>query len=230
MSDKKSSCFYVEVSMMSTMNERWRIEQTSLHENRSGDNLVRYFIHGIPFAIQSFLFVYLLGFVLMMMVTSNLTEMLILLLVMTIGYLITIGGVNTFVTELVWKTRVRKSITSLLGQGVLFTFMQFLIIPVLDLVIIAFAATMLFGIGSFVVAFFILALAGGYIGRNVAVEFADEPGESEELASIHDRHVTCPHCGAQSVVGPSQLDTSGGINCPQCGQWFQVADTGLSIK
>lgn len=211
-------------------NERWGIGQTSVQENRNAKNLTRYFIHGIPFAILSLLVVYLLDFFLLMMLMSNFTEMLTLLLVVTIGYLVTIGGVNTFVTELVWKTRVRRSITSLLGQGILFTFIQFLIIPVLDLVIIAFAATMLLGLGSFVVAFFILALAGGYIGRNVAVEFAEESRESEELASIHDRHVTCPHCGAQSVAGPSRLDTSGGITCPQCGRWFQVTDTGLSIK
>ncbi|TFG10162.1 hypothetical protein EU538_02715 [Candidatus Thorarchaeota archaeon] len=201
----------------------------NIQESQNGNNLVKYFVHGIPFAILSVLFVYVLDFVLLMMLTGSPSGVLMLAFVILLGYFLTIGAVNIVAAELVWGIRAKRSVKSFLGQGFLFTVMLFLIDPFLYAVVFAFTATLILDLVLLTVSFVILAFVGGYIGRNIAVEFVGERERSDELASIHDRQMTCRHCGAQTTVKTLEVEESGGFTCSECGRWNQVSDRGPSI-
>jgi ribosomal protein L37AE/L43A len=61
------------------------------------------------------------------------------------------------------------------------------------------------------------SIASGYIGRHVAVEFEGAREGAEELASVRDRHVICPHCRQRFVRQTSKVDFDGMVSCPHCG-------------
>ncbi|MFO7837576.1 MAG: hypothetical protein R6V83_13115 [Candidatus Thorarchaeota archaeon] len=202
----------------------------SQNASKETSNIIKYFLHGIPLAFVSLIFMYILRFSLAAASYDVILEVIGLLLIIGGTYLVIIGGVNSIATNMLWKIRIKASILSFLGQGCLFTIILFFVNPFLYIIIFTFAATLILEVVLLSFTFVILALVLGYIGRNVASEFVGDRYESDELASVHDRQVVCPHCGAQQLVGPSKIDASGGTRCPKCGDWFQVRNSGPSIS
>jgi len=194
------------------------------------NNIVKYFLHGIPLAVISLIFMYIFSFSLFLTAQNNMPEVCGFVLIIGGVYLVIIGGVNNFLTNMVWEIRPKSSIVSFMGQGFLFTLMLFIVNPFFYFVLFTFAATLILDAILMFFAFVILALILGYIGRNVAADFVSKDYKSHELASVHDRQVTCPYCGARWITGPSELDSVGGTSCPKCGKWFRIADAGPSIN
>jgi len=61
------------------------------------------------------------------------------------------------------------------------------------------------------------AIASGYIGRYVAAEFEGAREGTEELASVSDRHIICPHCNLRFMRQRTNMDFKGLVSCPHCG-------------
>lgn len=199
-------------------------------QNQETNSIVKYFLHGIPLAVVSLVFMYIFSFSLVLTMHNDISEVIGFVLIIGGAYLVIIGGVNNVVTGMVWEIEPSSNIGSFLGQGFLFTLLLSLVDPLLYFVLFTFAATLILDAILILVTFVILSLILGYIGRNVAAEFVSTNYKSHELASVHDRQVTCPYCGARWITGPSELDSAGGTPCPKCGKWIQIADAGASIS
>ena len=128
--------------------------------------LIRYFLHGIAF---SGLFL-LLGLVWVVIFA------VLVVIGFFIGFIIglivlffIIGGINAFLTDLMWSISVRTDWKGLLSHGfVLFLVLVIVEIPAYLLEIIAPSSV------TSTVLFFIYAFIDGYIGKNVAKTWKSE--------------------------------------------------------
>ena len=186
------------------------------------NNIVKYFVHGILFALFLPAFSILLEFMILSSVTIDVFTnillifgFLILLLPLFFGYL------NGELARRLWGLNPRQAVTTWYGQGLLIFFMLPLFGGFYYFIIIFAAVSMIAGNPSIILFLIILilldAIASGYIGRYVAAEFEGAREGAEELASISDRHIICPHCKLRFMRQRDKMDFDGLVSCPHCG-------------
>ena len=198
-----------------------RSEQSPFEGETLGNNLVKYFIHGIPFAI----FLPVLSIALeIVLLSPDLGLYSGLLLMLGLFFLVLplfFGFLNGEIARRVWGLNPKKSVTTWYGQG----FLLFIMLPFFEglyyYVTLLVAASILIGATSAVallIALILLdAIVSGYIGRHIAVEFEGAREGAEEFASVSDRHTICPHCQSRFVHRLAKMDSDGYVSCPHCG-------------
>lgn len=195
----------------------------SQYDNELLENvLVKYFLHGIVFAIflPAFSIVIELLFILPLPfdVIVNflyLVGFLILLLPLFFGYL------NGELARRLWGYNPKRSVTTWFGQG----FLIFMMLPLFGsfyyiiLMFLTFSIMMGDPTAIFFLIIFVLldAIVSGYVGKHVAVEFEGAREGAEELASVSDRHIVCQHCNSRFMRLKANMDFDGLISCPHCG-------------
>jgi predicted RNA-binding Zn-ribbon protein involved in translation (DUF1610 family) len=191
--------------------------------NESLENdLIKYFLHGLVFAI----FLPVFSILLELMIFSPLSfdvyssflgliAILVLLLPLFFGYL------NGELARRLWGYNPKRSVTTWFGQG----FLIFMMLPLFGsfyyLVLTFITFSILMGNPAIILLLIIFialdAIASGYVGKHVAVEFEGAREGAEELASVSDRHIVCPHCGSRFMRKKTDMNFDGLISCPHCG-------------
>ncbi len=181
-------------------------------------NLWKYFVHGLVFALIMLGFPFFMDVVLLEAIYGgSLSAALGGLVLVFIMLLFGVGFFNSYLARYLWDLNPKRTLASWLGQGILvllmlplFGFIYYMIIMLLW----GFASPP--AILSAVVLFFLDAIASGYIGRHVAAEFEEQREGVEELASVADRHIPCPHCGSLFMCKSSMIGPNGEAICPHC--------------
>jgi DNA-directed RNA polymerase subunit RPC12/RpoP len=190
---------------------------------------IKYFIQGLPFAVLSAGFsLYLYGT--FGLLFSHFELFITYLLGPFLVFLFIVGLLNSMVAEFLWNIKPTQSITGFLGQGLLFTLMAAIIEPILFVLYLTFLIRNVSSILITILAFVALTSVCGYLGKNIAAEFEPTSVGKEELASVFDRHVSCPTCNAKFTCSLQDADESGGVHCPQCGAWIGVFDRSPSFR
>lgn len=201
------------------------------NEVKIQNEYVRYFIQGIPFALITISLVWLLDNILLSIFFMDISSLLSTMFVLAIAFIVLLGAMNSFLAAALWDEKPNHTFTSFAGQGLLLVFMAYMFNPFLLIFLFSMTVTILNDIILYVTTFLVLAIIGGYFGKHIAAEFQGESEKTKiELASVHDRHVACPHCGVSVVVGPTSVDDQRGITCSACGKWFGVFDRGAVIE
>lgn len=132
---------------------------------------MRYFIHGVAFSILLTLMVIAWAFLLaMLMIAGHLIGLIIGLVLL----FIIIGGLNTYLVDVLWGIKVKYDFKTLLFHGMLlFLILLFIHLPAY-LVINAIP-----GIVTSIVIFVIAAFADGFMGKALALGLEEEVGEDE---------------------------------------------------
>jgi hypothetical protein len=212
------------------LEEQWGNYNNGQDRFKQQSEIVRYFIQGLPFALLSIGFIGMLDIVFFITFPSNFADIISAMIVLSIFVVILMGALNSVLAAALWDIRPRQTCTSFAGQGALFAIMTYLFDPFFLLFLLPISMTVYSDIVFYMVAFLILSLVGGYFGKHIAAEFEGEYEKTEELASVHDRFVTCPHCGQHSVTGPTGVDDQKGTLCSSCGRWFGVFDRGPGLQ
>jgi hypothetical protein len=194
----------------------------SKYENGTFENdIVKYFLHGLVFAIFlpafSFIFEFMIFLSLPFDVIASflyLVGLLILLLPLIFGYL------NGELARRLWGYNPKKSVTTWFGQG----FLIFMMLPLFGgfyyviLILVTFSIMLGDPTAIFILAILVVfdAIASGYVGKHVAVEFEGAREGAEEFASVSDRHIICPHCGSRFMRQKAKMDFDGFVSCPHC--------------
>ena len=181
-------------------------------------NLWKYFAHGVVFAIimlgvPFFMDVVFLGAIYGGSLNALLGGLVLVFIILLFG----VGFFNSHMARYLWDLNPKRTLTSWLGQGILvllmlplFGFIYYMtIMPLWGL--ISLPALLLTA-----VLFFLDAIVSGYIGKHVAAEFEEQREGVEELASIADRHIPCPHCGSLFMCRSSMIGPNGNATCPHC--------------
>jgi ABC-type multidrug transport system fused ATPase/permease subunit len=200
------------------------------NESRFQNEYIRYLIQGIPFAFVTVSVLWLLDNVLLSIFFINLVNILSTMFVLAIMLIVLLGALNSYLAAALWDMKPNQTCTSFAGQGLLLVFMAYIFNPFLLIFLFSMSVTILDDIILYGITFLILAFIGGYLGKHIAAEFVGESERNMELASVHDRHVSCPHCGVSVVVGPTSVDEQRGTTCSACGRWFGVFDRGAVIE
>jgi hypothetical protein len=181
-------------------------------------NLWKYFVHGLVFALIMLEFPFFMDVVLRgAFYGGSLNALLGGLIIVFIMLLFGFGFFNSHLARYLWDVNPKMTLTSWLGQGLLVLIMLPLFGFIYYMIIV-----LLWGFGSppailsAVVLFFLDAIASGYIGRHVAAEFEEQREGVEELASVADRHIPCPHCGSLFMCRSSMVGPNGDVICPHC--------------
>ena len=127
----------------------------------------KYFVHGIAF---SFLFL-VLAFVLFFLIFFLIAVGSFIGLIIGFGILmLVIGGVNSFLADVIWGVETSTSFWSLLLHG----FALFLILLLVNGVLVMVPNVAFPSIATTVITFVIGAFAGGFVGKKVAEWFEEE--------------------------------------------------------
>ena len=180
-------------------------------------NLWKYFIHGLVFALIMLGFPFFMGVVLLGAISSG--SLSVLLGGLIIGFIMLLFGIGFFNSHLaryLWDLNPKRTLTSWLGQGILVLLMIPLFGYIYMMTIFPWAFGSLPAVLSTVVLFLLDAIVSGYIGKHVAAEFEDQREGEEELASVADRHIPCPHCGSLFMCRSSMIGTNREAICPHC--------------
>lgn len=192
---------------------------------------VRYLIQGIPFALVTISLLWLLDNILLSLFFMDFASLLSTMFVLAIMLIVLLGALNSLLAAALWDQKPNQTCISFAGQGLLLVFMAYMFNPFLLIFLFSMTMTILNDIMLYGTTFLVLAFIGGYLGKHIAAEFESESEETKmELASVHDRHVACPHCGVSVVVGPTSVDEQRGTSCSACGKWFEVFDRGAVIE
>lgn len=183
------------------------------------NNIVKYFAHGILFAFFLPTFNIAIDFLFLtgVDISSALTVLglIVLFLPLLFGYL------NGELARRLWGLNPRQAVTTWYGQGLLIFFMLPLFVSFYHGLIIFVTLFAMSGSFESIVILIVLivldAITSGYIGRHVAAEFEGAREGSEELASVSDRHIVCPHCNFRFMRQRSNADFDGMVSCPHCG-------------
>ncbi len=205
-------------------------EDTSENVFSSLSAPIKYFIQGVPFALVSVGFFWYLFSTALGILFSDFELFISYLLGAFLVFLILVGLLNSLLARVLWNIESNRSITGFIGQGLLFTLMAAIVEPILLVLYFTLALAYASSILITIVAFVILAIVCGYLGKNIAAEFEPVSAGKEELASVFDRHVSCPTCNAKFTCSPQDADESGGVRCPQCGAWIGVFDRSPSFR
>jgi hypothetical protein len=185
-------------------------------ENGTLANLWKYFAHGLVVALIMLGFPFFMDMVLLGAIYGGCALLGGLVLVF-IMLLFGVGFFNSHLARYLWNLNPKRTLTSWLGQGILVLLMLPLFGSIYYMIIMllwGFASPP--AILSAVVLFFLDAIASGYIGRHVAAEFEEQREGVEELASVADRHIPCPHCGSLFICRSSMIGPNGNATCPHC--------------
>jgi hypothetical protein len=179
-------------------------------QDKSEDGLVFSLIMlGFPFFMEAIFLGAIYG--------GSLNVLLGGLVLVFIMLLFGVGFFNSHLARYFWDLKPKRTLTSWLGQGILVLLMLPLFGYVYYMIIVllwGFASPP--AILSAAVLFFLDAIASGYIGRHVAAEFEEQREGVEELASVADRHILCPHCGSLFMCRSSMIGPNGNATCPHC--------------
>jgi len=130
-------------------------------------DLAKYFVHGIAFSFLFLVLAFVLVFILVFLVAVGSFIGLI------IGFgilMLTVGGLNCFLTEAIWGMETNTSFWSVLLHGfALFVILLFVYGILVMVPNIAFPS-----IATTVVTFIIGAFAGGFVAKKVAELFEEE--------------------------------------------------------
>lgn len=212
------------------MEDRWVSYDNYGNRFKDQNTVLRYFLQGLPFAIMSIGLLWLFENLFWAMFLTNFADVLSIMIMMAIAFIVLMGALNSIFAAALWDIRPKQTCLSFAGQGMLLVFMSYIFDPFFVILFLAYVSTLLYGFLIYAGLFILLAFIGGYLGKNIANEFEREHEKVEQLASVHDRQVTCPHCGHSMMVGPSRVDDQRGITCTSCGQWFGVYDRGPTLE
>ncbi len=136
-------------------------EETKItEEEKWWKNPVKYFVHGILFSVLYLVLVIVWAFILVALVVAGAFIGLI------IGFVILmfiVGGLNSFLTDLLWFP-VKTPWQSVLGHG----FVLFIVLVIANLIIVTAPSLAFPNIATWVVTFLIGAFVNGYIAKNIA--------------------------------------------------------------
>jgi len=139
-------------------------------------DLAKYFVHGIAFSFLFLVLAFVLVFVLVFLVAIGSFIGLI------IGFailMLTVGGLNCFLTGTIWGVAANTSFWSVLLHG----FTLFLILLLVNGILVMVPNIVFPSIATTVITFIIGAFAGGFVGKKVAELFEEEfPEEISEAA------------------------------------------------
>jgi hypothetical protein len=173
-------------------------------EDDTLSNLWKYFVHGVAFSLI------MLGFPFFMEVIflgaiygGSLNALLGGLVLVFIMLLFGVGFFNSHMARYLWDLNPKRTLTSWLGQGIL----VLLMLPLFGLIYYM-TIMPLWGLIS--------PPAILFIGRHVAAEFEEQREGVEELASVADRHIPCPHCGTLFMCRSSMIGPNRNATCPHC--------------
>lgn len=212
------------------MEDRWVSYDNYGSRFRDQNIVLRYFIQGFPFAIMSIGLLWLFENLFWAMFFTNIADVLSILMVMAIAFIVLMGALNSIFAAALWDIRPKQTCLSFAGQGLLLVFMSYVFDPFFVAIFLVYVSTYPYGLLVYATLFVVLAFIGGYLGKNIASEFEREYEKVEQLASVHDRQMNCPYCGASVTVSPSRVDDQRGITCPSCGEWFGVFDRGPTLE
>jgi hypothetical protein len=143
-------------------------------EHLNWTDLAKYFVHGIAFSFLSLVLAFVLVFVLVFLVAFGSFIGLI------IGFgilMLTVGGLNYFLTEAIWGVETKTSFWSLLLHG----FTLLVILGIVNGVLVMVPNIAFPSIATTIVTFIIGAFAGGFVGKKVA-EWFEEEFQKEEIS------------------------------------------------
>jgi hypothetical protein len=126
----------------------------------------RYFLHGIAFSVLLLLLEFVWAVALAVLVVIGLFVGLIMGLILLFFI---IGGLNVFLTDLIWSISVRSDWKGLLSHG----FVLFLVLVIVGIpsYLVAISAPSLV---TSIVLFVVYAFIDGYIAKNVAKTWESE--------------------------------------------------------
>ena len=180
-------------------------------------NLWKYFAHGLVFALIMLGFPFFMDVVLLGVIYGgSLSAALGGLVLVFIMLLFGVGFFNSQLARYIWDLNPKRALTSWVGQGFLVLIMLPLFGFIYTMAIFPWVFDSPLAVLSVVVLFFLDAVASGYIGKHVAAEFEEQREGVEELASVADRHIPCPHCGALFLCRKSMIGPNGEAICPHC--------------
>jgi hypothetical protein len=129
-------------------------------------DLAKYFVHGIAFSFLFLVLAFVLVFVLVVLVAFGSFIGLI------IGFgilMLTVGGLNCFLTGAIWGEETNTSFWSVLLHG----FALFVILLFVNGILVMVPNIVFPSIATTVVTFIIGAFAGGFVGKKVAELFEE---------------------------------------------------------
>jgi hypothetical protein len=211
------------------LEEQWGNYYSEQDRFKHQSEIVRYFIQGLPFSLISMGFLVLFDLLFIFGFPFIFAEFLSTMIVLSIFIIVLLGALNSLLAAALWDIKPRQTCTSFAGQGALFAIMTYVFDPIFLIFILSISVTFYSDLVFYATAFVILSFVGGYLGKHIAAEFEGEYEKTDELASVHDRFVTCPHCGQHSVTGPAGVDDQKGTLCSSCGRWFGVFDRGPGL-
>ncbi len=194
-------------------------------------NLWKYFVHGLVFALIKLGFPFAMNVVLLRAIyDGSLSVVLGGLVLVFIMLLFGVGFFNGHMACYLWDLNPKRTLTSWLGQGFLVLLMLPLFGYIYMMVMFPWVLGSPLAVLSAIVLFFLDATVSGYIGKHIAAEFEEQREGEEELASVVDRHIPCPHCGSlfmcrNSMIGPNREAT-----CPHCRKTVVVPVEGPQPK
>ena len=137
-----------------------------MSEFSRGGLLLRYFLHGIAFSLLGLVLLFAWAILLVFLMTVG---SFIGLIIGVIVLLLFIGGLNAFLSGIIWSLNVKTGLMSLLGQGFVLGILQLIAhIPAIitDLTMPSLAST--------IVVFLVYCFVDGFIARKVGGWFAEE--------------------------------------------------------
>ena len=193
-------------------------KQSQYDTTTLGNSIVKFFVHGIAFALFLPVFYFLFESLLSAGLAGyDISVALALFGLFALSLPLFFGYLNGEIARHLWGLNPKKAVTTWYGQGLLIFFM----LPLFGSFYYYFAFFSVAGLFGFIVVLITLtmlnAFASGYIGRYVAAEFEGAREGAEELASVSDRHIICPHCRSRFTHQIAKMDLDGFVSCPHCG-------------
>lgn len=140
--------------------------EKEIEQDGKWEVLAKYFAHGIAFSLLFLVLAFVLIFLLVFLVAVG----SLIGLIIGFGILIlTIGGLNSFLADIIWGIETNTSFWSLLLHG----FALFLILILVNGILVMVPNFVFPGIATTVLTFIIGAFAGGFVGKAVATWFPD---------------------------------------------------------
>lgn len=126
----------------------------------------KYFVHGVAFSLLFLVLFFMFAFLLVFLVAFG----AFIGLIIGLGILMLIvGGLNSFLADVIWGIETNTSFWSLLLHG----FVLFLILILVNGILVMVPNLVFPGIATTVITFIIGAFAGGFVGKAVATWFPD---------------------------------------------------------
>lgn len=135
-------------------------------EYSRGDLLLRYFLHGIVYSLLSIVLLFAWAILLVFLVMIG---WLIGLAIGIIVFLLFVGGLNIFLSGIIWSLNVKSGWLSILGHGLVLFLLQ--AIAGIPAIIVELAVPSL---ASTIAVFVVYCFVDGFIARTVAGWWEEE--------------------------------------------------------